>query len=343
MSRFIAPDLSRLPNLPLEKPDFETILNARLNDFQSRAEAAGQDYNVGMIEGDPIVIDQRVGADREVEVRADHNDKVKAVLLASAWGPYLDHIAATYFGISRLVLETDPESGEVIAWESDQDFRLRIALAPEAWSTAGPEGAYIFHALELDGERDLVDAACYSEEDGATYTDGRYHDAYTEGSIAGPFANRADGDPVIAPEVLIVILPLQHKPTQEEWAELLKRTWRAVTRKEVRPIGDNVRVEPVKITEYQIEAEVTFAPGADPALVIANATKGVEEYVADRRRISAKVQRVGIGAAMQVADVNDINLIEPAADIHPGSKGAAQCTGITITAVEGDATWRATP
>ena len=34
--------------------------------------------------------------------------------------------------------------------ESDPDFRRRIQLAPEGFSVAGPEGAYIFHALSAD-------------------------------------------------------------------------------------------------------------------------------------------------------------------------------------------------
>ena len=335
MSRFIAPDLSRLPKLPLQRPDFETILEERLADFEERSEGR---FNVSNIDGDPIVINERVGADREVEVRSDHNDKVKAVLLAKAWGSYLDHIAATYYGISRLTMTG--EDGE-ITYEEDDDFRARIALAPEAFSTAGPEGAYVFHALELDGVRDISDAAAYSEEDGALYSDTLHADAYSAGLRPAPFANRATGDPVLAPEILIVVLPTLEYGVSNQ--SLMDRTFEALSGKEVRPLGDTARIEAADITDYQITAVLKFAAGADPQIIADEATIGVNAYVAARRRIGAIVQMLGIAAAMKVADVVELEITTPAADIDPGSKGAAQCTDITITTQIAEGSWRATP
>ena len=171
MSQFAAPDLARLPTLPLTTPEFEATLAARMADFKARAEADGFDYDVGALESDPIRIDQEVGADREIGIHARINDQTRAVMLATAWGAWLDHIATTFYGISRLVLSMDEGTGEV-THESDDDFRIRIALVPEAFSTAGPEGAYAFHALELDGRQSISYVAVYSEEDGAIYDDG---------------------------------------------------------------------------------------------------------------------------------------------------------------------------
>lgn len=340
MSRFASPDLSRLPSLPLERPDFEIILEERLADFKARAADAGKEYNVSNIQGDPIVIDQRVGADREVEVRSDHNDKVRAVLLASSWGPYLDHIAATYYGISRLEVSSNPDTGEVVL-ERDEDFKARIALAPEAFSTAGPEGAYVFHGLELDGVRDVVDIATYSEEDGATYSEGLHADAYTMGLKPMPYEGRGDGDPVKAPEILQVVLPhMDYGPADQS---LLDRSFNAINGKSTRPLGDNIRVEPATEPEYTVEAVLRFAPGADPELVAEAARSGVAQYVSARRRIGAIVQKLGIGAAMKVADVVELEITSPAADIDPGSKGAARCTGITIQTEQAEGTWRANP
>ena len=48
--------------------------------------------------------------------------------------------------------------------ESDADFRRRIILAPEGYSVAGPEGAYIFHALSADP--DVLDASATSPTPG---------------------------------------------------------------------------------------------------------------------------------------------------------------------------------
>jgi phage-related baseplate assembly protein len=240
-------------------------------------------------------------------------------MLASSWGSYLDQIAATYYGISRLVVGTDEETGDPIM-EADQTFKNRIVLAPEAFSTAGPEGAYVFHALELDGTGDVADAAAYSEEDGAVY---------------------ANNDPVLAPEILVVILP--RLAYAGSGPALIDRVYAAVTAENVRPLGDKVTVELADDHEYEVEATIRIAPGADPQPVAAEARKQVEAYVAARRRIGTIVQRLGLGGALRVTDVTEIELTAPAADIDRGSKGAATCTGITITVEEGADTWRAIP
>ncbi|XHF77136.1 hypothetical protein R3J27_08275 [Xylella fastidiosa subsp. multiplex] len=41
----------------------------------------------------------------------------------------------------------DPSKGIPPTMESDAAFRRRIVLAPEGYSVAGPEGAYIYHAI----------------------------------------------------------------------------------------------------------------------------------------------------------------------------------------------------
>lgn len=319
MSRFIAPDLARLPKLPLVEPDHQSILDQRMAAFATKAEAVGLTYDVDALDSDPVKIDQILGADREVGMKAELNDQVRAVMLASSWGAYLDHIAATYYGISRLQIGVDEETGDPVM-EKDPAFKNRIALAPEAFSTAGPEGAYVFHALELDGAGDVADAAAYSEEDGAVY----------------------DTDaPVLAPEILVVVLPrLGYAGTGPA---LIDRVYAAVTASEVRPLGDKVTVELADEAGYQVEATIRIAPGADPEPIAVEARKQVEAYVAARRRIGATVQRLGLGGALRVTDVTEIELTAPAADIDRGSKGAATCTDITITVEEGADTWRAIP
>lgn len=316
MTRFVSPDLSRLPKMPLSVPDFEVTLAERMVQFKLEADAQGFAYDVDQLDSDPIKVDQIVGADREIGLYAEINDQTKANMLATSWGAYLDHIAATYYGIARLVVGRDPDTG-INLMEPDDDFRARIQLAPEAFSTAGPAGAYAFHALELDGRQSIADAAVYGEEDGAVY-------------MGGTLVQPA--------EVLVVILA--HVTYEGSDADLIARTLKALSADDVRPVGDKVTVELATVPEYQIDALLRFSPGADAGLVIAEARANVEAYVAARRRIGAVVQRLGIGAAMKVADVTEIELIEPVNDIDPGSKGAAHCIAINIQAVEGEDPWR---
>ena len=337
MSRFAAPDLASLPDLPLTEADFEAIVAERLADYRARAEADGVEFDVDELLSDPVRIAQEVGADRELELHATINDAVRLVLLASSWGAALDHIAATYYGISRLVVIPAIDDAPAIM-EEDNDFKARIVLAPEAFSTAGPEGAYLFHTLELDGTRDIADAAIYADEDSAVYTAGLHADAYSRGLRSAPFDDRATGDPVMPAEILIVIVPtLIYGPCDQP---LLDRAFDATTAKKVRPKGDLVRIEPATNNDYQVIGIIRIAPGADANLLLAEAEKRIEKYVAARRRVGRIVQLLGIGGAMKVSDVEEIILTSPAADIDPDSKGVATCTAITLSAEIAEDTWR---
>ena len=337
MSRFAAPDLSSLPDLPLTEADFDTIVSERMTDYKVRAEADGIEFDVGELLSEPTRIAQEVGADRELELYAYINDAVRLVLLASSWGAALDHIAATYYGISRLVV-TPAIDDEPAVMEKDIDFKARIVLAPEAFSTAGPEGAYLFHTLELDGARDIADAAVYSHEDGAVYTAGLHADAYSRGLRSAAFDDRTTDDPVQPSEILIVIVPTLIYGNCDQ--PLLDRAFDATTAKKVRPKGDLVRIEPASNNNYQVVGIIRIAAGADETLLLAEAQIRVEKYVAARRRVGRIVQLLGIGGAMKVSDVEEIELTSPAVDIDPGSKGVATCSGITLTAEVVEDTWR---
>ena len=315
MSRFVSPNLAALPAPSvIEQIDIATLTAARIAEFVSRAEARGFSYTVGVLESDTVPIIEQTGAYFDGLVRDRINAAGRAVMLVTATGSQLDHIAATYYGISRLVIT--PATDDVPAvLEADADFRLRIALAVEAWSTAGPEGAYIFHAMEADG--DVLDVAVYSEEDGAVH---------------------ANSEPVLAPEVLVVVLSRVGNGAPTE--PLLAKVLSDLSGREVRPIGDKVYVEPAAITPYAITATLRIRTGADPALLVAEATARVQAYITARRRVGAVVQRLGIGAALKVTDVEEIVLTLPAADVDPGSKGAGYCTAITIAAEAAEDSWR---
>lgn len=348
MSRFIAPDLADLGDVPQVVPvDFEQIKSDRDAYLVAALARYGIDFDVTKLESDPMVIAYSEGGGyQEMNFRQRVNEAIRGLSLAKAIGGDLDHIGATYAGIGRLVYDNDPDDQPANSqwdavlgrWvETDATFRQRIKLAFEAFSTAGPEGAYVFHALELDGRRDIADAVAYSEEDAATYSATLHADAYTMGLIPTPFAGRDEGDPVLAPEVLIVILPtLAYGPAD---AALLKRAFTACTSEEVRPIGDNVRIEAATVIEYDIDVTLYYGPGADATQMADEAKRRLAEYAAARRRIGLEVQRDVIGGRAAVDNRVTVEVTSPAADIQPGPKGVGQVGTITVTAIQKQGSW----
>lgn len=337
MSRFVAPDLSALGDLPLVAVDFDATEASRVEFYKAALTAFGVDYDVETLETDPLRIAySQGGAGQEVLIDQRINETIRQLSLATASGAALDHIAATYYGISRQ--STTSNDGNMIA-ETDARFRARIALAPEAFSTAGPEGAYTFHVLELDGVQDIADAATYSEEDGATYSVGVIHaDAYSRGKRSAPFTGRAHGDPVLAPEILVVILPtIEYGPMDQSLAD---RAWDAVTSDEVRPIGDNVRIEAAEIIDYAVEMTITYAPGSDPAPLVEAVEKRLADYTAKRRKVGLVAERLGLGGCGYVSNVETVALTSPAVDVAGGSKQAPNCIGITVTAIQATGNWQ---
>lgn len=131
-------DLSRLPPPEaLRGLDYEGILAERKARLVALFEAAGIPFDVETLESDSAIILQENDAYRELLQVAAINDAVRSVLLASAGGAALEHLAAL-LGVSRL------------EGERDDRLRRRVQLAPDAFGTAGSEGGYIFWALTAD-------------------------------------------------------------------------------------------------------------------------------------------------------------------------------------------------
>ena len=321
--RFVSPDLAGLPPPPaVEGLDFEAIVAGRLAELEVKLGEAGLDDIIPVLalEGEPLVIDQQVNAAFELAYRQRVNDAVRANLWATAVGPQMDHLAATFYDVTRLVIvEADPDAVPPVAQvdESDDDFRERAPLSMEARSGAGPEGAYIYLAKAADG--DVLDVAVYGAEDGAFY-------------------GEDEDTPVMPAEILIVALSRTGDGTAS--TELQAAIRAALSPEDARPIADKVTIESARVIHFSVEAVIRHAPGADPAPLAETATARAWAYVRARHRVGRLQQRLGIGAALKVTDVEEIGVVLRDAegeiidvgDINPGPKGAAFCTGITVEA-----------
>ena len=288
---FTAVDLSQLaaPDV-VETLDYEAILAEMLADLRAR-----DPEFTALVESDPAYKILEVAAYRETIIRQRVNDGAKAVLLAYASGSDLDQIAANY-NVERLVIDPgDPTAIPPVSptLEADADLRRRVQLSFEGFSTAGPVGAYIFHALGADP--DVLDASVASP---------------TPGDVVVTILSR-QGDGTAAPELITAVDA-------------------ALSADEIRPLTDNVTVQAATIVNYTVDATLTLYPGPDAAVVEAAAEAALNTYIAAQQRLGRDVTRSGIFAALHQPGVQNVALTAPAADVVITDEQAAFCTGITV-------------
>lgn len=322
MTRFISPNLAGLPPMPaIETLDFDGLLNARLADLAARFTAAGAPDMAAVLalRSEPLNLEQRTAAFFEMLTRGRVNDAVRANMIATSTGLDLDHVVATNYGVARLPLVDAPRPFLTNSedWEDDDFFRARAIASLEARSGAGPEGAYVYQALEMAAPNDVLDAACYGEEDGARY---------------------ASGTLVLAPEVLVVVLARSGDGTPSP--AMLAAVLGQLNKEEVRPIGDKVTVEPAIVAPYAISVRLRIAPGLSRGPIEDAARVAIQAYATERHAIGLIVQPAGIADAAKVEGVRELFILSPATDLDPGSKGAGYCTGITIVSEYAMDTWR---
>ena len=286
---FTAVDLSRLPAPQVvETLDYETILaeliaslRLLLPDFQP-------------LESDPATKLLQVVAYREILLRQRINDAARAVMPAYASGADLDNLAAL-LGVTRFTLDPgDPALSIPPTMESDADLRRRMVLAPEGYSVAGPEGAYIYHALSADP--DVLDASATSP---------------APGEVVVSVLSRS-GDGTASPELIAAVAA-------------------HVSADRLRPLTDHVTVQSAEIVPYTVDATLTTFSGPDGSVVINEAQRRIEAYVASSHRLGRDITISGIHAALHVEGVHRVVLTAPSADIIIGREQAPYCTSLTIT------------
>ena len=324
MSGYTAVDLSKLPSPDIvEALDFETIFAAMLASLQ--AYDAGFD---ALVESDPAYAILQVAAYRELTLRQRVNDAARAVMLAYATGADLDNLGAL-LGVTRLQLDPgDPSKSIPPTMESDLDYRHRITLAPEGYSVAGPEGAYIFHALSADPG--VLDASATSP----TPDDIK---ALVQGVLTADGASQTLIDDMTAAldaakwpgDVTVTVLARDGDGTAAQ--PLLDAVNAALSADDVRPLTDHVDVQSASVVNYNVEATIYTYSGPDSAVVIAASTQRLNDYIEQSHRLGRDVAVSGIYGALQSDGVQRVELASPLADVVVDSTQVAYCTGITIT------------
>lgn len=287
-------DLSTIPAPDIvEAIDYKTILAQMVTQLQALDPAFS-----AMVESDPAWKILEIAAYREMLIRQRVNDASRAVMLASATGNDLASLGAIFGVVRKTLVPADAEAIPPIAavMETDADFRYRITLALEGLSTAGPEGAYLYHALKSNGVK--------------------------HASIVGP--------PTLEPgEVLVSLLG----PTGGGSVSLdvIEEVAAILNSKDVRPLTDHVTVQSAVIENYTVEATIYTFSGPDAEVVIQQARAALQAMANDRHKIGYDVPRSAIIAALHVPGVNKVVLTQPAGDIVCDHEQAAYCTGINLT------------
>lgn len=290
-------DLSSLPAPEvIEALAFETILAELKANFLARYPDAS---DVIDLESEPVVKLLETIAYRELNLRARYNDEAAALLLAHATGANLDHIGTTYYQEARLTVT--PADNTVIppiaaVMESDADYRNRLALKPESWSTAGPRDAFKFHAISASGQ--VKDASVTCPQGGTTQ---------------------------------IYILTRTGSGIPD--ATLLATVSGAVNGETVRPLSEEVLVSAPTIVNYSLDIELTLFSGATTELAVSAVASALQTFAEASHRLDTDIIRSAIDAAAHVAGVKKVSIVSPAADIVCTAGQAPYCTGITVAVV----------
>ncbi len=222
---------------------------------------------------------------REMLLRQQYNRACLNLTLKHATGEYLDHIGMTYHRTVRL-----PDEG-------DAAYRQRIALSPEAVSVAGPDGAYVWHVLNVDPSIRGAKAHELAEGQVGIYVltnSGELSDDL-QARIESVFNDQSIGQP-----------------------------------QAVRPIAIRVSVLPCQMLDYAINARLILAGGVAADEVKAHALAAIQAYTNQQMQIGGRVVRSFLDHHLHVPGVIQVTLTGWH-NIEATLTQAPRCTAIHIT------------
>lgn len=303
-------NLTALPAPQIIEPlDYESILAARKQQLIDAASASSAELGASiaqvlMVESEPLTKQLEESAARELLLRQRINDAAAAMLLATATGSDLDHIAATYYEVERLLI--NPGDAAAIppvapVYESDDRLRSRCRLSLYGRSVAGPKNAYKYHAMSADAE---------------------VKDAHVAAHTPAP------GD------VTLTLLSATGDGTPAQ--TLLDSVLATLDAEQTRPLNDTVFVQPAQIINWVLDATLICYPEANTSLVLQLAYAAAAAFASDHHALDHDINIDAIHAALHVAGVQKVIVHAPAADLMVASNQAPFNAGITL-AIAGSA------
>ena len=287
MSRFAAINLSGLtPPDIIETLDYEAIVREMRDDLVARFPGIA---GVIDLESEPARKLIEAFAYRELILRGRINDAARSVMLASAYGTNLDHLAAL-FATQRMQVED--EAGNLVD-EDDDRLRRRVQLAPEAFSVAGPEGAYVYHAL-----------------------------------TAAPWARDATAVMTSPGRVRVTMLRAGEDPAPSLAEREAVRM--SLIDNDVRPLTDMVEVLGPAVHPVTIIARLTLYPGPDGNVVRGRALAALTDWLEANRMLGMNLRRSAIFSKLHQEGVHSVDLVSPAEDLVLGPTEVYAIDTITV-------------
>lgn len=321
---YTAVDLSRLPAPEVvETLSFEDLLAEMRADLVARFPSL-----TALLESEPAYKLLEVFAYRELLLRQRINDAARAVMLAYAVDGDLDNLGA-FFGVTRLTLDPgDPSHSIPPTMERNEDYRRRITLAPEGFSVAGPEGAYIYHALSASSDVLDVSATSPAPDDikalvnsvlvanGAT-------SALINAMTAALNAAKWPGDVTVT-----VLSRTGNGAAPQATLDVVAARLNDAT---VRPLTDHVIMQSAQIVNYAVVGTRYTYAGPDSTVVLAHSDASLQAYIAESHRLGRDITRSGLEAAIHVPGIQRVDLTSPVGNVVISRTQAAHCTDVALT------------
>ncbi|MBP6894328.1 MAG: baseplate J/gp47 family protein [Pseudacidovorax sp.] len=293
-------DLSQIPAPDIvEALDFEALLADRKAELLA---AIPEDQRAAIqsvlsLESEPLNKLLQASTYRELLLRQRVNDAARAVMLAHAQKGDLDNLGANWDVLRLVITPADDTAVPPVAavMESDSDFRARIQLRLEAFTTAGSEASYRYHALSASGQ-------------------------VRHASVESPTPGY----------VTVYVLSRQGDGTAS--AELVATVRAALSGETVRPLTDNLTVLSASVVPYVIEASLIVDRGSDAEVVRLAALAALQAYADSMHMLDADPSISGFYRALHQPGVKRATLTTPAANLMMAKGQAAHCTAITLTA-----------
>lgn len=299
-NRYSVIDVTRLGVMNVIVPsDAEAILARRMGSFKAnwmrRDPPMGAAYDVEGLEFDPAKITMETGTSYQVNLEARVNSAARATSLAFASGADLDAIATRYpGGVARLNKGLPNE-------EMDERYRWRIWLAANAFSTAGAEEAYVFHAMTAVAELKHVTATVQRTAEGPTVI----------------VTCLLEGDnPIPSTEQLLAVRKRLHEPG-------------------IKPLTDIISVMEPVVVDTAYEADVWLRPGPDPGIVLDALYSGLDAHLVASNWLGGDHTLLGFNGVLARPEVHSAAIRAPTKDLHISPRQVVRVKGRPTINIKG--------